>query len=49
MNTLKKVVGGGSKKEEAGQEPVSGAQGQGTVGQPYDAGNQHGKLGKVYH
>ncbi|EMC98381.1 hypothetical protein BAUCODRAFT_32413 [Baudoinia panamericana UAMH 10762] len=38
MNTLKSIVGLG-KKEQEGQEPVSGVQGEGNAVEPYDAGN----------
>ncbi|KAK4553917.1 hypothetical protein LTR86_009092 [Recurvomyces mirabilis] len=38
METLKAVVGLG-KKEQEGQEPVSGVQGEGSGVEPYDAGN----------
>ncbi|KAK3680218.1 hypothetical protein LTR78_000596 [Recurvomyces mirabilis] len=38
METLKAVVGFG-KKEQEGQEPVSGVQGEGSGVEPYDAGN----------
>lgn len=44
METIKKVIPfTGSKKDESGQEPVSGLEGQGTTTEPYDAGNQEGK------
>lgn len=44
METIKKVVPfTGLKKDESGQEPVSGVEGQGTSTEPYDAGNQEGK------
>lgn len=43
METLKSVIGLGSKSStQEGQEPVSGVQGQGTAGEPYDAGNTVG-------
>jgi hypothetical protein len=38
MDTVKSAVGLG-KKEEAGEEPVSGEKGEGTTAQPFDAGN----------
>ena len=38
METLKSV-GGLGKKEQEGQEPVSGVQGEGSGVEPYDAGN----------
>ena len=39
MNTIKSAVGMG-KKDEEGQEPVSGEKGEGTTAEPFDAGNQ---------
>jgi len=39
MEALKSVVGLG-KKEQEGQEPVSGVKGEGTAVEPYDSGNQ---------
>lgn len=31
-------------KSQSGEEPLSGVKGQGTVEEPYDAGNQEGEL-----
>ncbi|KAK5698643.1 hypothetical protein LTR97_006290 [Elasticomyces elasticus] len=39
MDAIKSVVGLG-KKEQEGQEPVSGVKGEGSAAQPYDAGNE---------
>ncbi|KAK0863978.1 hypothetical protein LTS02_006220 [Friedmanniomyces endolithicus] len=39
MEALKAAVGLG-KKEQSGQEPVSGMKGTGTAAEPYDSGNQ---------
>ncbi|KAK1035887.1 hypothetical protein LTS16_014153 [Friedmanniomyces endolithicus] len=39
MDALKAAVGLG-KKEQSGQEPVSGVKGSGTAAEPYDSGNQ---------
>ncbi|KAK1061914.1 hypothetical protein LTR74_010706 [Friedmanniomyces endolithicus] len=39
MEALKAAVGLG-KKEQSGQEPVSGVKGTGTAAEPYDSGNQ---------
>ncbi|KAK3653860.1 hypothetical protein LTR56_004270 [Elasticomyces elasticus] len=39
MEAIKSVVGLG-KKEQEGQEPVSGVKGEGSAAQPYDAGNE---------
>lgn len=41
MDAVKNVVGLGQKTQE-GQEPVSGQQGAGTAGEPFDAGNKEG-------
>ncbi|TKA80089.1 hypothetical protein B0A55_02465 [Friedmanniomyces simplex] len=41
MEAIKSAVGFG-KKEQEGQEPVSGVKGEGTAGEPYDSGNQQG-------
>lgn len=41
METIKSAVGLG-KKEQEGQEPVSGEKGAGTAVEPYDAGNKEG-------
>ncbi|KAK3069968.1 hypothetical protein LTR53_011277 [Teratosphaeriaceae sp. CCFEE 6253] len=41
MDALKAVVGSG-KKEQEGQEPISGVQGEGTAVEPFDSGNQQG-------
>lgn len=42
MDKLKSAVGMGGKSEE-GQEPVSGAKGEGTSAEPFDAGNKQGR------
>ncbi|RMY46809.1 hypothetical protein D0865_09057 [Hortaea werneckii] len=39
MDAVKNVIGLGQKTQE-GQEPVSGQQGSGTAGEPFDAGNK---------
>jgi len=44
MEALEAAVGLG-KKEQSGQEPVSGMKGTGTAAEPYDSGNQEG----AYH
>lgn len=41
MDKLKGAVGLGGKDQE-GQEPVSGAKGEGTAPEPFDAGNKQG-------
>lgn len=41
METIKNAVGLGSA-EQQGREPVSGATGAGTAGEPYDQGNTDG-------
>lgn len=41
MDKLKSAVGI-DKKDQEGQEPVSGATGEGTTAEPFDAGNQAG-------
>ena len=38
MESIKDVVGLGAKAQ-SGQEPVSGQQGEGSAGAPYDGGN----------
>ncbi|KAL9606646.1 MAG: hypothetical protein Q9179_000168 [Wetmoreana sp. 5 TL-2023] len=42
MDRLKSAIGYGS---QSGQEPISGETGEGTVNQPYDAGNVAGQSG----
>lgn len=39
MEAIKSAVGLG-KKDQEGQEPVSGVKGEGTAAEPFDAGNQ---------
>lgn len=42
MDTLKSATGLGDPKQQSGEEPLSGEQGKGTVGEPYDQGNSEG-------
>ncbi|KAI6798956.1 hypothetical protein KC364_g15977, partial [Hortaea werneckii] len=39
MDAVKNAIGLGQKTQE-GQEPVSGQQGSGAAGEPFDAGNK---------
>jgi hypothetical protein len=43
MDTIKSAVGM-AKKEQEGQEPVSGKQGEGNPAEPFDQGNKEGEL-----
>lgn len=42
MEKVKETLGL-DKKDQEGQEPVSGQQGDSAAGQPFDAGNSKGK------
>ena len=42
MDAIKSAVGLG-KKDQEGQEPVSGLKGEGTAVEPFDQGNQEGR------
>lgn len=43
MDALKSATGNPSQKLSSGQEPVSGEQGKGSVGEPFDQGNAEGE------
>ncbi|KAI7384342.1 hypothetical protein KC332_g15978 [Hortaea werneckii] len=43
MDAVKNAIGLGQKTQE-GQEPVSGQQGSGAAGEPFDAGNKEGMM-----
>lgn len=45
MDALKSATGNPSQKLSSGQEPVSGEQGKGSVGEPFDQGNAEGEGG----
>ncbi len=44
LSTSTTTTGTSSSDSQSGQEPLSGEQGKGTVGEPFDAGNQAGEL-----
>ena len=48
MDKLKGAVGMGGKDQE-GQEPVSGAKGEGNAVEPFDAGNKQGRWSSNLH
>lgn len=43
MDTVKSTTGLGDPKAQSGEEPLSGKQGKGTAGEPYDQGNSEGR------